>query len=513
MGGGGSDRSTSETSRIIPPELSGVYSALGNSGREIINALAPSMAGFMTDQTPQEIAGPTSLHNLAYRRQVGLLHDRGPEAWSQAQGMYGQLGNLPTFGGADFSNIAGWGAQPGGQTAAPQQGPAPQQTYDPYGGGQSLQSISGKSLYQGGRRPIDDGPGSGEQGEPGTGGGVASPYQSGGTAGSGGADGEGLLDPTKPTSGARGPVGTMPNLGGVHPRYSQADQGAGQQTANAVGQLGGPAGGQVREIDTSGFASGGGGGWGGNFSASGGGYGGVADEDRIESVLDKVDFANHPALQSALETFTKTSLPGIENQMIGAGLGRSGAAANAIATGKAQIALPVMQQLIQGELTQRGQDVTQRGQDVNANIAGAAQGAQMMGQMAGLRNQRYLGELSALQNLRNQDISLRGQDINAALQNAGMGLDARSQNINALLGGAQGLTNLGQADYNRITGDIGNAMQIGDNFRDQQNQINQSEFNARMRPAENFMNIIGMFAPGAMNQAGSRTVQTGGGGK
>jgi hypothetical protein len=271
----------------------------------------------------------------------------------------------------------------------------------------------------------------------------------------------------------------------------------------------GPQTGAVREIDLayqpgSGYGSGGGsGGW------SSGGNGGGAKLDRIDNPLQTIDFANHPALASALDTFAKTALPGIENSMIGAGLGRSGAAANAISTGKANIALPVMQQLIQGELANKGYDVTQRGQDVSQNIAGAqtaaGQYAANLAHQAALRGQDI--------GLRSQDIGLREQDINALLAQGSQGLQARGQDIGAMLSGAQGLSSLGGADLARIQDAISGGMSVGGATRGIGDRQAEAEFLASQRPGDRGMDIFNTIAGGAMGGTGSRTTTTGGGGK
>ena len=259
------------------------------------------------------------------------------------------------------------------------------------------------------------------------------------------------FNPSTPTSSLASP-------------YTQAMPSAGIPQQKAYGTSGT---GTVREVDFDKLSQqypGGGGN--GSWSFSSGGGGSVAPVDRVGSVLDTIDFANHPALQSALDTFAKTALPGIENAMIGAGLGRSGAAGNAIATGKAQIALPVMQQLIQGELEQRGQDVTQRGQDVQANIAAAQAAAQAKAMGMNMQAQKYMADLAAQQTLRAQDIQLRNQDINSLLQQGQMGLEARGQDIGALQAGAQGLLSGAGLDIDRINQAISGGMGIGGTYRD-----------------------------------------------
>jgi hypothetical protein len=271
--------------------------------------------------------------------------------------------------------------------------------------------------------------------------------------------------------------------------------------------------GTVREIDLSQYGGGGGGGGGWNFSSSSGGGGGVDELDRIGNPLENIDFANHPALQSALKTFAKTTQPGIENAMIGAGLGRSGAAGNAIETGKATLALPVMQQLIQGELSNKGMDVTQRGQDTQARIAANAAAAQARAQGMGLQQQMAMARLAAEQTMRGQDIQLRGQDINSLLAQGDQALSARGMDINALLSGAQGLFNMGGADIDRINTNIGNSWGLGESARGIQNDIYTSEFNAQNRPYQRIMDFMSPLVGGAVGSSGttSNSTQSGGG--
>jgi len=489
MGGGGS-RQTSETSQQVPSELKPAYREFGNLASTLLGDMGGYMPGFMQDQTVQQVAGPTGIENAAYGVQQGMLEGGGPQAWADAQGMFASLGNLPAWGGANLSGIQGWGQSP--IPGAPASRAAP-----PRVGGQP-QAVAGKSMRQ------QDGTGGGGGG----GGGGAG----GGAPGGGGYDPTGGGQPITPvapgTPGAAAFDAATPP-GGTLPAYTQASQGQGI-SAPGMGQAGGT--GTVREIDMGALASkypGGGGS--GSFSYSSGGGGNVGKEDRIGDVLSEIDFANHPALASALDTFTKTSLPGIENNMIGAGLGRSGAAGNAIATGRAQMALPVMQQLIQGELTQRGQDVTQRGQDTQANIAAAQAAAQARAQGASLQQQRYMADLAAQQTMRGQDINMRGQDINALLQQGAQGLQARGQDINALLGGAQGLMGAGQADVDFLNNAIGGSMNMGGAFRDMANQQAESEFMAGQRPADRAMDIFSAIGGGAMGSGGTRTTTTGGG--
>lgn len=504
MGGGGGGRQTTETTQQIPSELRPAYREAGGLASELLGDMRGFMPGFMQDQTVQGVAGPTGIENLAYQQQQGLMESQGPQAWSDAMGMFGSLGNLPGYGGVDLSGIQGWGANPISGAPAPA---APGRRI-PDGRAAAPQALASKLNAQRDQDGIGGGPrGGGPRG--GGGGPAPDPTGSGGYDPTGGGQ---PITPVAPGTPGAAAFDAATPPGGTLPPWTQASEGF-NVAAPGMGQAGGT--GTVREIDMDALGSRypGGGGGGGSFSYSSGGGGNVADEARIGDVLSEIDFANHPALTSALETFAATALPGIENSMIGAGLGRSGAAANAISTGKAQMALPVMQQLIQGELTQRGQDVTQRGQDVQANIAAAQAAAQARAQGASLQQQRYMADLAAQQSMRGQDIQMRGQDINALLQQGAQGLQARGQDIGAMVSGAQGLSSLGGADLARIQQNIAGGMDMGSAFRDIANTQGEAEFMAGQRPWDRAMEVFGPVAGGAMGSGGTRTVTTGGGGK
>jgi hypothetical protein len=229
-----------------------------------------------------------------------------------------------------------------------------------------------------------------------------------------------------------------------------------------------------------------------------------------------MDFANHPALASALDTFAKTALPGIENSMIGAGLGRSGAAANAISTGKATMALPMITELIRGELQNKALDVQQRGQDYSAQQAAASMNASSRA----AASQRYMADLAHAQAMRAQDIQLRGQDIgmnqqqiDALIAEDQMNFGAQQQQQNALLGAAGGLTDVGgaQAAYDQAA--IDQAMGVGATERDILNQANEAEFLASQREYERQQAAFDSLMGGAQANVGTTTTTTGGGGK
>lgn len=487
-GGGGTQRTVTETQPSVRPGLDQAYNEFGSMATQFMQNFGPQLFGLINDQRPQQIAGPTELQNEAYRTQAGLLGGQGPAAWQDALGMFSNLGNLPQWQGANLSGITGWGQQP---------------TQNPFGTSPPPLEPSGRvsaqsSGMQAGRKEAE-----GADGLPRNPWGFTptTDYTSLISAG---------IDPTGPSGPALAGTPVAPQGSNATP-YTRANPNAGGVNAPGMGQASGS--GTVREIDLSKYGGGGGGGGGWNFSSSSGGGGGVEELERIGNPLENIDFANHPALRSALKTFAKTTQPGIENAMIGAGLGRSGAAGNAIETGQAAIALPVMQQLIEGELANKGFDVTQRGQDTQARIAANAAAAQARAQGASLQQQMAMARLAAEQTMRGQDIQLRGQDINALLAQGDQALSARGMDINALLGGAQGLFNMGSADIDRINTNIGNSWGLGESARGIQNDIYTSEFNAQNRPYERIMSFMSPLVGGAVGSTGttSRSTQSGGG--
>jgi len=201
----------------------------------------------------------------------------------------------------------------------------------------------------------------------------------------------------------------------------------------------------------------------------------VAGPENVDSALQNIDFGSHPALQSAMKAFQASAMPGIANSMAAAGLSRSGASGKAVADAKAQIALPVMQQLMglsvqergqdigqeqfgsQFGLNQRGQDIGmrsgdinamlgQRGQDIQSDISQRGQDVQSLlgqrgqdisgtlgarGQDVAQRGQDLQGDIAA----RGQDVGQRGQDVQSLIQSMGLGLQARGQDINAMIAG------------------------------------------------------------------------------
>jgi hypothetical protein len=489
---------------MFPPQLSGALSAFGNLATDVFQQFGPELMGFMRDQTPQQVSGPTGLEDAAYQTQYGLLGSQGSPYWSQAGGMYNAIGANP---GADLSGISGWGLQGGGQYAP--------------GGGQAQPNMFSQQPQAQGKLAANQsfdtsgwregGSGEANVGEPGRGsGGGFSRTDLGLSDPTGDGGFQATINPQGTGASAISPNQIQPGGPGNVPWN--------QQSPYSMGNLQGPGSGTVREVvdynyntmdrgaTKSGFGGGGGGG-----GAAGGGF---EELDRIGNPLETIDFAKHPALASALKTFAATALPGIENSMIGAGLGRSGAAGNAIATGKAQMALPVMQQLIEGELTNKGMDVTQRGQDYQAQIAAQNAAASAAAAGAGADAQRYAAQLAHEAAMRGQDIALRGQDIGLREMDINALLSNAQLRNNSLLGAAGGLGQLGQMDLDRINSAVGGAMDIGGVYRGIQDRGYESEFAAANRPYERIMDFTQPLM-GQFGTPGTRTSTTtsGGGGK
>ena len=507
-GGGGTQSSTGTTQPMFPPQLNPALTAFGTMATDIFQQFGPELMGFMRDQTPQQISGPTGLEDAAYQTQYGLLGSQGSPYWSQAGGMYNAIGANP---GADFSGISGWGL-PGGGQYAPGGGQAQPNMF-------SQQAAQGKSAstgnWQGYNREWDPGGGMESQvGEP----------DGGGTGGGGSRTSSGVNPDITGDGGFQATINPQGTGASAIGSNQIQPGGAGnvpwnQQSPHSMGNLQGPGSGTVREVvdynyntmDRGATKSGFGGGGGGGGGAAGGGF---EELDRIGNPLESIDFAKHPALASALKTFATTALPGIENSMIGAGLGRSGAAGQAIATGKAQMALPVMQQLIEGELANKGMDVTQRGQDYQAQIAAQNAAASAAAAGAGADAQRYAAQLAHESVMRGQDIMLRGQDIGLREMDINALLNNAQLRNTSLFGAAGGLGQLGQMDTDRINSAVGGAMDIGGVYRGIQDRGYESEFAGANRPYDRIMDfmqpLMGQFgSPGTR----TNTTTTGGGGK
>jgi len=231
---------------------------------------------------------------------------------------------------------------------------------------------------------------------------------------------------------------------------------------------------------------------------------------REENPLQTIDFANHPALQSAMEAFKQTTLPTIANAMSAAGLGRSGAAGAAISQGQAQMALPVMQQLMDLEMQGMGYGVQQRGQDIGALENQLGLSLQGRGQDINALLQGRGQDLGALLEGRGQDLTARGQNLNALLEQSGQGLQARGQNIGAMQAGMEGMTGLSAQDMARYQAAIDNMANLGGTQR----SIEDARYGAQYGEQERQYGLARdlLFGPlGQLTQqVGSRTTQSGG---
>jgi hypothetical protein len=175
-----------------------------------------------------------------------------------------------------------------------------------------------------------------------------------------------------------------------------------------------------------------------------------------------------------MKSFEAATMPGIANQMAAAGLSRSGAAGSAVSQAKAQMALPVMQQLMGLEMQNKGLDVTQRGQDLSQLI-----------QQSGL------------------GLQARGQDIGSILQ-------ARGQDIGAQQAAMGGMSNLGQQDLSRLGAYVGGLTQQGGAARGREQEGLNAAYDAQQQDRQ--LALQALLAPlGGINAAvGTQTTTSGG---
>ena len=232
--------------------------------------------------------------------------------------------------------------------------------------------------------------------------------------------------------------------------------------------------------------------------------------DAVESAINSIDFANHPALKSAMKSFEAATLPGLANQMGAAGLSRSGAAGSAISSAKAQMAVPIMQQLIGSAVTERGQDIgqreqdiqsllTQRGQDIEGILGGRGQDVTQRGQ-----------DMQQILNLSGLGLQARGQDLDALLQQGSQGLQARGQDLQSMVAAMGGFENLNAADLQRLTAGMGAATDMGALMRGIQQEGLNSEYDAAIRDSD-LLTSIGLAPLGGITSAiGSTTTSSGG---
>jgi hypothetical protein len=213
---------------------------------------------------------------------------------------------------------------------------------------------------------------------------------------------------------------------------------------------------------------------------------------REESALMNMDFANHPALKSAMKSFEAAALPGLANQLGAAGLSRSGAAGSAIGQAKAQMAMPMIQQLMSGAVTERGQDIGQRQQDIGAGITQRGQDIQDIGSKLNLA------------------LGARGQDVQALLGKGAQDLTARGQDISSMVSGMQGMAGLNDADLRRLQAGMDAAMGVGGTMRGIEQDALNALYDADIRDSD-LLAQIGLAPIGGLTSAiGSTTTSSGG---
>lgn len=213
---------------------------------------------------------------------------------------------------------------------------------------------------------------------------------------------------------------------------------------------------------------------------------------REDSALMNMDFANHPALKSAMKSFEAAALPGLANQLGAAGLSRSGAAGSAISSAKAQMALPMIQQLMSGAVTERGQDIGQRGQDIESGITQRGQDITDIG-----------GKL-------NLALGARGQDVQALLGKDAQDLTGRGQDIQSMIAGMGGFQGLNDADLRRLQGGMDAAMGVGGTMRGIEQDSLNALFESGIRDSD-LLAQIGLAPLGGLTAGiGSNTTTSGG---
>ena len=213
---------------------------------------------------------------------------------------------------------------------------------------------------------------------------------------------------------------------------------------------------------------------------------------REDSALMNIDFANHPALKSAMKSFEAAALPGLANQLGAAGLSRSGAAGTAIGQAKAGMAMPIMQQLMSGAVQERGQDIGQRGQDIESGITQRGQDISDIGQKLNLA------------------LGARGQDVQALLGRGAQDLTARGQDISSMVSGMQGFQGLNDADLSRLMAGMDSAMGVGGTMRGIEQDALNALFDADIRDSD-LLAQIGLAPLGGLTAGiGSTTTSNGG---
>lgn len=556
---GGSSVTTAE----LPPELRGLFTDAANQMSRIMgyNVIGELPTGPMAIQNyfemdPQQFAGMSDLERMG----MGMV----PQLFQPSdalQGMYGgatQLMNMQPWRGVDLSGAGGYtiGGSQGGGISMPGGSPYPQpapsrQPLGPAspapmppgyassgstGVGPSMPSGYAGSVYPSHTPPHWDEPVEPPEPDPGGGGGGGGGGEPPKPPGNPGPRllgyppyvevGGGPPQPEQPP----GPGATPPEGSGYTPFWFP-----GQREAPGMGQ--GPAPlalpGHVAQPNLP-----------GQFNPETqydvGKYGGIPGMGDINATqvnpyqefghwAEGIDFANHPALTAAMEAFEQGTMPGIQSAMEAQGLGTSGAHLDAIARGKAQMAVPILQQImgqelqdkglnIQQRLGARGQDVTQRGQTLGSMAQMGGLGLQARGQDISSFLQGRGQDIGGLMGLYQGDISQRGQDIggilqgrgqdlNALLQQGAQALQAQGLDQSALTSGIASLGQLQGLDMQRLLAGLDQSRGFGGIERDIINQQNAANYDEMMRRYGLARDAIwGPFGQ-AQSQIGSRTEQ------
>ena len=213
---------------------------------------------------------------------------------------------------------------------------------------------------------------------------------------------------------------------------------------------------------------------------------------QVDSALMNIDFANHPALKSAMKSFEAAALPGLSNQLGAQGLSRSGAAQSAIGQAKASMAMPMIQQLMSGSVAERGQDIGQRQQDISSGVTQRGQDIQDIG-----------GKL-------NLALGARGQDVQALLGQGAQALEGRGQDLQSKIAAMGGFQGMDAADLNRLQAGITNAMSVGGEMRGMEQEGLNAAFDALIRDSD-LLTQIGLAPLGGVTSAiGNTTTSSGG---
>jgi hypothetical protein len=247
----------------------------------------------------------------------------------------------------------------------------------------------------------------------------------------------------------------------------------------------------------------------------------IGFQEQIGNPLESIDFANHPALKSALKAFEAATMPGLVNQAAAQGLTRAGSSLSALEGAKAQMALPVMQQLMSLEMQNKGIDVGQRAGDIQALLGQRGQDIEgALGQLGfdvtqrgqdveSMLNRLGLGvnagltargqDVNAILTGRGQDLQQRGQDLDAILQQGAQALQAQGLSNESLAAGLSGMLNINQADMSRMLSGLSQAGEWGGLMRG----ISQEQADAMTDEEMRQYNLAREFLFGPMSATGA----------